>query len=299
MRRLLLMAVLLAGDLLPGVIRALETTTPTPLPALGPEYQELRLVATDHAFTITGQTTAGFTLVTLVNDGQEAHHAQLMHLPEGQTFEELQAAMGQSPEAILDLGRFVGGPSAVAPGGQTQVILHLAAGRYVALCFIESPDGVRHLAKGMVQSFEVTASATSNAAAEPKSTGTVTMRDMAFSLPAEIAPGPQLWEIVNKGPQPHEFALLKLAPGLTPEQAVRILAAPPPSPEATHVGTPAADGPPPFTPVGGTTALAAGLRAWAVLDLASGEYLALCFVPDAATGKPHAALGMVAPFTVG
>jgi hypothetical protein len=292
------MVALLAGGLLLGAVRAEEETPAAFAPALDRSYPELRLVATDYAFVIAGQVSAGFTLITLVNNGQEVHHAQLMQLAAGQTVETMQTALEQSPEAIFGLGRFVGGPSAVAPGGQTQVILNLEPGLYVALCFIESPDGVRHLAKGMVRDFQVTGPATPTAAAEPQSAGTVVMEDFAFELQPQIMAGPQVWEVVNEGPQPHEIALLKLGPGVTTEQALGMLAQPA-SPEAAPAESPMVNGPPPFMPVGGTTALAAGMRGWAVLDLAPGEYLAVCFVPDPASGQPHAALGMAAAFTVG
>jgi hypothetical protein len=210
-----------------------------------------------------------------------------MQLAEGQTFEALRAALRPNSEAIFGFGRFVGGPSAVAPGGQTQVILDLVPGQYLALCFIESADGVRHLAEGMVQPFAVAGSATPTANSELRTSGTVVMADFAFVLPAQIKAGPQLWEIRNEGPQAHEIALVKLGPGVTREQALDMLA-----------GPPAAEGPPPLLPVGGTTALAAGLRGWAVLDLPPGDYLALCFVPDEGSGTPHVALGMAQAFTV-
>lgn len=35
------------------------------------------------------------------------------------------------------------------------------------------------------------------------------------------------------------------------------------------------------------------------VDLPAGEYAFICFVPDVATGKPHAALGMVGALSVG
>ena len=41
-----------------------------------------------------------------------------------------------------------------------------------------------------------------------------------------------------------------------------------------------------------------GNTVWAVLDLEPGDYIAICFVPDAESGAPHAMLGMIAPFTV-
>ena len=223
-----------------------------------------------------------------------------MRLTEGETVETLQTAMGQSPEAIFGLGSFVGGPTTVDPGGQTQVILNLEPGQYVALCFVESPDGVPHLDKGMVQAFEVAESGTPTATEDPQAAGTVVLLDFAFELPAEIAAGPQIWEVVNVGPQPHEIVLLKLAPGETPEQLQSMSAGPPASPEAGDdtVSPVAAAGPPPFEPAGGMQALAAGERGWAVLDLEPGTYVAICAVPDPASGQPHLALGMVASFTV-
>lgn len=305
MRRVfVLLAMVMAVPLLAGggAVGAQEAT-PSPL-ALN--YPELRMVATDYAFEVTGEVAAGLTLITLENNGAEPHHAQLMQLTEGESPETLQVAMGQGPEEMFGLGRFVGGPSAVGPGGQTQVILNLDPGQYVALCFVESPDGVPHLAKGMVQAFEVAESGTPTATEEPQAAGSVVLLDFAFTLPAEIAAGPQIWEVVNEGPQPHEIALLKLAPGVTPEQLQGMFAGPPASPEAGHdMASPAATsdpaaaaGPPPFEPVGGMQALAAGMRGWAVLDLEPGNYLAVCFVPDPASGQPHTALGMVASFTV-
>jgi len=187
------------------------------------------------------------------------------------------------------------------------VILDLEPGQYVALCFVESPDGVPHLAKGMVQSFEVASGGTPPAATEPQAASTVVLRDFTFELPAQIAAGPQVWEVVNEGPQPHEIALLKLAEGVAPEQVQGMIVGPSASPEADHEmaspaaapqGSPAAAGPPPFEPVGGMQALASGLRGWIVLDLEPGYYLAVCFVPDPASGQPHAELGMVASFSV-
>jgi hypothetical protein len=299
------MVTALAAGLLSLTGRAQDASTTDPAAELGLTYPELQLVATDHAFEVVGQATAGHTLITLVNDGAEPHHAQLMLLNEGQTFETVQAALSQSPDAIFGLGQFVGGPSSADPGGRSQVILDLAAGQYLALCFIAGDDGVPHLAKGMVQVFAV-AAATGEAAEAPQAAVTVTMRDMAFDLPTQVAAGPQIWEIVNDGPQPHEIALLKLAPGLTPEQALAIFAGPPASPEAEHdtatheagAGTAPAVAGPPFTSAGGMQGMAAGLRGWAVLDLEPGNYLAVCFIPDPATGQPHVALGMVGSFTV-
>ena len=96
MRRVfVLFAIVMAVSLLPrsGMVRAQEATR-SPL-ALN--YPELRMVATDYAFELAGETAAGLTLVTLENNGTELHHAQLMQLAEGESAETLQTALGQSP----------------------------------------------------------------------------------------------------------------------------------------------------------------------------------------------------------
>jgi hypothetical protein len=44
-----------------------------------------------------------------------------------------------------------GGPGALSPLKSGEVTLDLAAGSYVLACFIASPDGAPHLAKGMLK----------------------------------------------------------------------------------------------------------------------------------------------------
>jgi LPXTG-motif cell wall-anchored protein len=92
----------------------------------------------------------------------------------------------------------------------------------------------------------------------------------------------QTWKITNTGPQAHEMGLLRLNPGKTLADA---LAA-------------GENGPPPYTSLGGMQALNPGNSGWVTLDLQPATYVAICFIPDPATGKSHAELGMVAQFTV-
>jgi hypothetical protein len=57
-------------------------------------------------------------------------------------------------------------------------------------------------------------------------------------------------------------------------------------------------GPPPFEDAGGMQALDAGKTGWLTLDLEPGTYVALCFVPDPASGTAHMDMGMIVPFSV-
>ena len=91
--------------------------------------------------------------------------------------------------------------------------------------------------------------------------------------------------MVNAGPQIHEIALVTLAPGKTMAQA--------PAWMATGM-----KGMPPFTDAGGIAGLSVGQTANFTVTFTPGDYVLLCFVPDAKDGKPHVAHGMVMSFKV-
>ncbi len=229
--------------------------------------------------------------MTLENTGKETHQAQLARLKPGKTFADVQAALaGRDPTAILALLDFAGGPDAVPAGQRLTVQIDLTEGDYVMLCTIPSPDGVPHVAKGMVRPFRVAGTAAAPAAS-PTVDARVTLRDFSFTIPSDVRSGSQTWEVVNEGPQPHQFALLKIAPGKTVQDVLGALA--PPSPGASPPA-----GPPPFQDVAGLATINAGTRGWITFDPEPGDYVALCFVLDPSSGKPHSQLGMVAPFTV-
>ncbi len=233
----------------------------------------ITITARDYSFDAPDAVSAGPVSFVLQNEGQEPHHAQFVRLNDGVTLEQFGAALRQGPTAAFPLVTFRGGPAITDPGRTSfAVTLDLEPGTYLMLCFIESPDGVPHLAKGMVRPFVV--------AAPP----TVVLRDFAFDLP-EIRAGVQTWYVVNQGPQPHEMAIARAPNDVTPEQIATALQ----SPGALSV---------PMEDVSGMQALSAGLSGWVTVDLSPGTYVLLCFVPDPATGLPHVALGMYAVVTV-
>ncbi|HXF68661.1 MAG TPA: hypothetical protein VNK89_02545 [Thermoflexus sp.] len=239
--------------------------------------------ATDYAFDAPAQVNAGLISVRLENDGQELHHAQLARLQDGKTMDDLQAAFAQGEQAAIALLEFVGGPSVLDPGKSQEVVLDLKAGNYVILCFVPSADGVPHLAKGMVRPLQVVAANGQAGAQAPQAVRSVVLKDFGFEMPAEVKAGQQTWEIKNAGPQLHEIVIFQLAPGKTMADVGAFLQSP--------------AGPPPFEAIGGMQALSVGKSAWLVLDLQPGNYVVLCNVPDSASGKAHAELGMIMPFT--
>lgn len=245
---------------------------------------EVVIHAHDFQFDVPAQFESGLVKLTLVNDGTEPHHAQLLRLKDGVTFEQFETALHEDAPAALTLITVDGGDAPVDPGATTSVVVKLAPGDYVLLCFVPSPDGVQHFDKGMITPITVVPSTVAGTQTEPMAQGTVTLKDFTFLLPSDIQAGKQTWKVANEGAQPHEFNLMKLAEGKTLDDLHAWMAAP--------------NGPPPVHNVGGFNGMEPNQTAWMELDLTPGQYVAICHIGDPATGKAHADLGMILPFAV-
>ena len=134
-----------------------EDTDPTEEPASG-EVKTIEVDAADFAFHGIPETIeAGWVNLHFTNSGSEPHHAQFLKLNEGVTQEELNEALQNPyPTAAFALVTLAGGPGAITSGQEVDVALELEEGTYMALCFIGGEDGISHMAKGMVHTFEVT-----------------------------------------------------------------------------------------------------------------------------------------------
>jgi hypothetical protein len=252
---------------------------PTP-----PRGHTLAVEAMDDMFMGPAQVRAGLTTIELHNVGPAPHQVQLLRLKPGvATDQALAATKLPNPGALLSLVTASGGANAVAAGASQNVTVDLSAGTYLEVCFVPDADGVPHLAKGMVSVLTVIGD--DRPASPPGVVGTATLHNFRFDLPQPFR-GSGTLEVVNDGPQPHELAILALAPGKTIDDVTAFLAGPHPAGSA------------PFTDAGGVGALRPGQTAFVDLHLPPGRYAAVCQVPDPATGKPHLLLGMAASFTV-
>ena len=268
-----------------------------------PEMVEVTLGAHDFSFSLPDTLAGGLVHLSFVNSGQEDHHAQFIRLNDGVTYEQFDATMQSVMQAVPTEGDVAfmrlfeivtpaGGPAPLGPGKQMEMVLDLAEGRYVLVCFVPSPDGIPHLAKGMTKRLVVTAPPARQPDL-PVAAGTVDMADFAFATLPPIAAGQTVVEVTNSGQEPHEMAVVRLN-GISASQLLEMLSAPPPGP-----GSAPPPGPPPLEFVGGVQAMMPGQRAWVTLDLTPGEYAMVCFVPSPPNqGKPHVALGMFRAFTV-
>jgi hypothetical protein len=240
----------------------------------------------DYAFE--GQDTLETGLVTLKFDniGQEDHHLQMGRLNDGVTYEAFMTTLQNEGLAAFGLLETVGGVSVLQPGVSQSVTVNLEKpGLYVALCVIPTADGTPHYALGMVKPIEVVAATAINDTEVLEADLTVQMLDFGYDVPTEIPAGEQVWEVINVGEQPHELAVGKLKPGKTVADVI------------TFVQN-EQQGEAPFEFMGGAQVMATGYSNFVEFDFELGDYVALCFYPDPATGLPHILLGMVRPFTV-
>lgn len=281
----LLPTISLAGLLVLGTgcqaSNAMSAAAPNISPA--PASRVVEWEARDYSYEAPDTLSSGWVTIRMMNHGPEPHHGQLLRLHDGVTFQAFSQTLQQEGEAALRLTTLVGGPGAIDAHRTDEVTLDLKPGTYVIACFISSPDGVMHLAKGMIKPIEVTTTDPS-AAGPPASQGRFTMRDFSFEMPERLAAGRASYEVANAGPQPHELVVVKLGDGKSVADVM------------TWYRTPS--GPPPFEAVGGINGLSAGQAGFMTLDLQPGAYAAVCLVPDPASGQAHLHLGMVKAFAV-
>jgi hypothetical protein len=155
-------------------------------------------------------------------------------------------------------------------------------GTYLLACFVPSADGVPHLAKGMLKPLQVASGV--NVSTEPQVAASLTLTDFSIDMPTELPADRGTYEVTNRGPQPHEVGIIKLAPPTTLEDALAYYKHP--------VGRPL------FRSIGGINGLDAGKSGFMTLDLEPGTYAAVCLIPDPASGISHVHLGMIKQFSV-
>jgi uncharacterized cupredoxin-like copper-binding protein len=239
------------------------------------------VVTTDYAFDAPAELPAGLTTFRLVNQGPSLHHVQLVKFGEGKTFDDFMAALkagGPPPKwATME-----GGPNPSELGDTSSTAVMLEPGNYGMLCFIPGPDGIPHVAKGMVRPLTVTGAA--GAGAEPEAEVVMKLVDYDFELSKPLPAGRYTIRIENAGPQEHEVAIVKLDPGKKPMDFA--------------LWGEKQTGKAPGTLHGGVSGIMPGDNAFVDVDLAPGEYALICFVPDHKDGRGHYHHGMVRTVTV-
>jgi uncharacterized cupredoxin-like copper-binding protein len=252
----------------------------TPVASAAPSA--VTIVTTDYSFDAPAELPAGLTTFHLVNRGPSLHHVQLVKFGEGKTIDDFMAALkagGPPPKwATME-----GGPNPSELSDTSRTAVMLEPGNYAMLCFIPGPDGVPHVAKGMVRPLTVTGAGDA-AGAEPEADVVMKLVDYDFELSKPLPAGRYTIRIENAGPQEHEVAIVKLDSGKAPMDFAMW--------GEKQVGKA------PGTLHGGVSGIMPGDKAFVEVDLAPGEYALICFVPDSKDGKGHYHHGMAKKVTV-
>ncbi len=245
----------------------------------------VKLIAKDYGFEGPAILKEGLITFQMENHGQELHHATILKIGEGHSTQEFMELLKKPSEGPMPawLTEF-GGPNGVVGGDTANAAVRLDPGQYVWICFIPSADGVPHFAKGMVKPFLVEASK-SGTAQQPTADLKMSLHDFSFEFPAEISAGKHTIMVENKGPQHHEFEIVKLSKEATLQGMIDWA--------QTEQGPP-----PPVKWIGGLSGTAMRNTAFVNVRLEPGDYALLCFLPDLADGKNHITHGMVQAFTV-
>jgi hypothetical protein len=248
---------------------------------------EVHFTAKDFAFEGPDTISSGWTTVVLHNDGPTLHHIMFLQLTQGKTVADLKTAVASlKPGELLPPAWAVpmGGVNPPMPGSDTRAILDIQPGDYAIVCIVDIPDHLPHMMKGMIKSLTVTPSS-GPAASEPVADMTVTLMDFTFAPSAPFTAGHHVIKVENKGSQPHELELVRLGEGKTMDDLAKW--------GQTY------QGPLPGTSLGGAAPMVPGQVEYVPLDLTSGNYALLCFVPDPTKNNmPHLAEGMVRTFTI-
>lgn len=263
-----------------GMLLAISLASPTSASAR-PGPNVVHVVATEYRFEMPARLPAGPTLFHLTNKGSQLHHMTIIKLGRGKTVADLTSL---PPGPFPAWAVFMGGPNSPMPqGGQDEDIVDLTPGHYAVVCLIPGPDGKPHMMQGMEHALTVTPSHRKRTM--PASDLGLKLADYTFTFSAPPTAGHHAIRIVNRGGQPHEAEIFRLAPGKKGADILQWVAT-------------GMQGPPPGMPVAGVTGMAPGRSNTLLVDLNRGDYALLCFMPDAKDGKPHAAHGMIYDFKV-
>jgi hypothetical protein len=283
-------------SLVPFLLLGCGTST-TPQSSTTPTLQtnktvmDVNIVATDFAFNMPDTVSAGLVRFTFVNQGKELHHAQLFKLNDGATQDQFLAALKQGgPAAVRTYSAPFGGPNLTSPGQTSEVVNLLQPATYMVVCLVHPKGEDAHFNEGMVKQLKVTGSPQNMPDFAIKDTGEIQMMEMQFIISANFPKGTNTFHVRNIGAQPHAIQLLKLAPGKTVYDARPYLG-------LDDLETKSLDALP-FKIAGGFGAVVPGQQGYLMINLDPGNYLLVCPVVDAKTGKQHYMEGMYTPFTV-
>lgn len=262
---------------------------------------ELTITATEAGLAVDQpEIAAGRYLVTLVDEtGNPDLATGFVRLDEGESLDDLSyadevAAGTPAPEGEPPVETFVflydnyitGGPSAAS----FQVVVDLPAGEYGVW-----PDAP--FFDTQVAALTVTGDPDEQITGpEPEAVATIIEEGsggegFTFRVDGALQAGPQIVEVLNASDQPHFIFAMQYPEPVTMDQVMATMMFDPssgatPGPDMLDFEQ--------MTFPGYASAQSAGTTQWVTMDLAAGQVILVCFIPDPeAGGVPHAFEGMI------
>ena len=272
-----------------GAAAATTAAAPATTAAAAATPTEVKIGMADYSYSDVPATVTGGAVTVTANEQRptEEHQATILRLNDGVTLQQALGDFAADPNkgfcrrSSSSAARTPRRPARrsrrrrTLPGWQLRVR-------------VPDPRHRRHPARG--EGHARRRSRSPSRPARPRqrrrNDGEIVTNEYSFTDPGRLL-GKGTFEIVNQGEQNHEMAVYKIAEGKTARRRAGVLL----------VDEPPA-GPPPITPSGGISAAAPGTSMLSTLDLSSGNYVMMCFLPDVKTGAPHFTLGMIQAFTV-
>lgn len=245
-----------------------------PVPSASvPASTVIRVVAHDYSFTVPGgasaRVLAGPVTLRLVNRGKVLHMMGVVYLGTASVEDLLRAVEHDAPlKGMYE----VGGVNGIAPGDSATTTVMLEPGNAALACWVVNTDGKLHVDKGMIAPLTVVADA-GPAPAAPRADLSITLRDYTIALSAQPRAGHHVFRVVNDGSMTHDVELMRMDPGARTADLDAWYAHP-------EVGSRLAQ------PIAGTVGLEKGLHDWFSANLTPGDYVLICWMPDA-KNVPH------------
>ncbi|HEX5498127.1 MAG TPA: hypothetical protein VFX03_02830 [Thermomicrobiales bacterium] len=265
-------------------------------------YPELAVTVGPEGIEAPASVTAGYHVVRLSAADDFIGYLDIVQTPAGLSEpEQVDQALAAGRDDMPQAGWiYFGGTNTPGVGDSASFIIRLEPGEYklAASYYAEAEGSEEHMALAPLTVTEAPASPAASpvASAAPPASVTLAANDnlQYIVTPDAVPAGPQLWKIANTGEHhPHHVVMVRVPDGTTAPQIVQEF-------NAMISGTPAAGEPvfAKFVWVGYAALQSGGQTTWAEFDLKPATYAVVCFIIDEATGRPHAADGMVTVFSV-
>jgi uncharacterized cupredoxin-like copper-binding protein len=245
---------------------------------------EATFIATEYAYEGPESLPAGWTRLTLDNQGKLAHDLIAVKLAEGKSFDDFMIAMeaGGPPEWVQVYGNVTADP------GQSQsYLVNLTPGNYVLISFGQAEDAPPDVAQGMKADLTVIEAQSEVAETDlPQANAKIELVDFQFVIDKELKAGQQTLQIGNTGMEMHELVIYRLKEGKTIGDFQAAL-----EKEMQGEMVPEAEMP---VEEEGVTFMSPGVSTYVVHNFEPGNYIFICHIPSPKNEMhAHYELGMI------